>query len=342
MKAMIAMSGGVDSSVAAYLMQQRGYQCTGAMMQLFCKADEQDIQDAQQVASRLGIPFQLLNYSTQFRRQVMEYFACAYEHGQTPNPCVECNRTLKFGALYDEAMRQGCDCLVTGHYARIALQNGRPVLKRAVNLEKDQSYFLYMLSQEQLRHVCFPLGEMTKEQTRAIAAEQGFLTARKHDSQDICFVPDGDYTRVIADLHRAPCPEGDFVGESGRVLGRHRGISHYTLGQRRGLGISSDARLYVTGLDPERNLVILGRNEQLFSRELDASGFCWSGCDAPTAPLRVMAKIRYRHIPQWAEATVRQDGTVHLLFDAPQRAITRGQAVVLYDGDTVLGGGTIL
>lgn len=340
-KALIAMSGGVDSSVSAYLMQQAGFDCVGAMMQLFPK-DGTDAQDAQRVAARLGLPFYLLDYQAQFRENVMEYFACAYERGETPNPCVACNRTLKFGALYEKAAELGCDCLVTGHYARIVEENGRFLLKKAVEAARDQSYVLYMLTQAQLRHIRFPLGEMTKAQAREIAAQQGFSNAKKHDSQDICFVPDGDYARVITALHGCRTPAGDFVDAQGKVLGRHKGLVHYTLGQRRGLGISSEGRLYVTALEPETNRVVLGANADLFSRELTASDFFWSAFDTPPETLRAKAKVRYRHTEQWASVTTLADGRVRVVFDEPQRAITRGQAVVLYDGDTVLGGGTIL
>lgn len=259
----------------------------------------------------------------------------------TPNPCVDCNRHLKFDRLYRRAEELGCDCIVTGHYARIERAGERYLLKKAVSTEKDQSYVLWSLTQEQLAHTRFPLGALSKEETRRIAAEQGFLNADKPDSQDICFVPDGDYAAFICRYRGHGYPEGDFVDTEGRVLGRHRGIIHYTLGQRKGLGLAMGEPRYVVGIDPQTDRVVLGRNEDLFSRELDAENVNWIACDEPTDPMRVRAKVRYRQAEQWATVSVPESGRLHLVFDEPQRAITRGQSVVLYDGDTVLGGGVI-
>ena len=352
-KALIAMSGGVDSSVAAYLMKQAGYDCIGVTMKLYsgeaapeaersktcCSLD--DVEDARSVAHRLGIPYYVFNFTGDFRREVMERFVCAYESGATPNPCIDCNRHLKFDRLYHRAQELGCDCVVTGHYARIERSGERYLLKKSAVPEKDQSYVLYALTQEQLAHTCFPLGGMAKEETRRIAAEQGFFNAGKPDSQDICFVPDGDYAAFICRYRGRDYPAGEFVDLDGHVLGRHRGIIHYTLGQRKGLGIAAGEPLYVVRIEPETNRVVLGRNADLFTRELDADGMNWIACDEPTAPLRVKAKVRYRQAETWATATVPAPGRLHLVFDAPQRAVTRGQAVVLYDGDTVVGGGVI-
>ena len=351
-KALIAMSGGVDSSVAAYLMRERGYDCIGVTMKLYSNEDAgversrtccslDDVEDARSVAHRLGIPYYVFNFSGDFRREVMERFVCAYEAGETPNPCIDCNRHLKFDRLYHRAEELGCDCVVTGHYARIERAGERFLLKKSLIPDKDQSYVLYSLTQKQLAHTCFPLGDMAKEETRRVATEQGFYNADKPDSQDICFVPDGDYASFICRYCGKTYPEGDFVDTTGRVLGRHKGIIHYTLGQRKGLGIAAGEPLYVVKIDAENNRVVLGKNADLFSRELEADGFNWIACDEPSEPLRVKAKIRYRQAEQWATVTVTAPGRVRVVFDEPQRAITRGQAVVLYDGDTVVGGGVI-
>ena len=352
-RVLIAMSGGVDSSVAASLMQQQGWDCIGATMTLYRNEDIgisrsrtccslEDVEDARSVAHKLNMPYYVFNFSDEFRCQVMDRFADAYERGQTPNPCIDCNRYLKFRRLYDRAALMGCDAIATGHYARIERENGRYLLKKAVDLSKDQSYVLYMLTQEQLAHTQFPLGVLHKTEARALADRQGFFNARKPDSQDICFVPDGDYAAFIRRHTGKEDVPGDFVDETGRVLGRHKGITHYTIGQRKGLGVSSNEPLYVKAIDPERNQVILSGNEALFSRQLTAGAFNWIAWDVPPRQFRCSAKARYRHPEQPCQVTVREDGTAEVLFDQPQRAITPGQAVVLYDGDTVLGGGTIL
>lgn len=342
----------MDSSVAAYLMKEAGYDCVGVTMKLYSNEDAgvertktccslDDVEDARSVAHRLGIPYYVFNFTGDFRREVMERFVCAYESGATPNPCIDCNRHLKFDRLYRRAAELGCDCVVTGHYARIEHTGERYLLKKSAVPEKDQSYVLYSLTQEQLAHTRFPLGEMAKEETRRVATEQGFYNADKPDSQDICFVPDGDYASFICRYREKAYPAGDFVDLEGHFLGRHKGIIHYTLGQRKGLGIAAGEPLYVVRIEPETNRVVLGRNADLYSRELDAGGMNWIACDEPGEPLRVKAKVRYRQAEQWATATVPAPGQLHLVFDEPQRAITRGQAVVLYDGDTVVGGGVI-
>ncbi len=353
-KAIIAMSGGVDSSVAAQLMLDAGYECVGATMKLFSNEDAgipkektccslDDVMDAQAVAARLGMLHYVFNFSDRFERDVMADFAHAYEIGATPNPCIECNRHLKFDAMVDRMKIMEFDYVVTGHYARVEFDeaSGRYLLKKAVDASKDQSYVLYTLTQEQLRHIRFPLGNFHKSEIREIAEQRGFVNAKKKDSQDICFVPDGDYAGFIERFTGKTFPEGDFVDTKGNVLGRHRGIVHYTIGQRKGLGIAAGHPLYVCGLDVPGNRVILGESEDLFTDSLTAERVNLISVPSLAEPMRVKAKIRYRHTEQPATAWMTEDGLLHVKFDEPQRAITRGQAVVLYDGDTVIGGGTI-
>lgn len=353
-KALIAMSGGVDSSLAAKLMVDRGYQCIGCTMKLY-RGDEvdagteptrtccslEDVEDARSVAYQLGMPFYVFNFTDAFHKTVIRKFVESYEQGITPNPCIDCNRTMKFQKLYERARLLGCDCIVTGHYARIQEQNGRFLLKKARDATKDQSYVLYAMTQEQLAHTVFPLGELHKSQVRAMAEQYGFINAHKPDSQDICFVPGGKYADVICrQTGRQPVP-GNFVDRQGRILGRHKGLIHYTVGQRKGLGIASTRPLYVCELCPESGNIVLGSDEELLSTEADAADFNWIGGTVPPGPLRCKAKIRYRQVEQWATVTPTGEDRVHIVFDEPQRAITPGQAAVLYDGDTVLGGGTI-
>ena len=350
--ALIAMSGGVDSSVAAYLTVKAGYDCIGTTMRLYNNEDSgvcgfhtccsaRDIEDAAEVAFELDIPYEVLDFTFDFREMIIDKFVRTYEAGGTPNPCIDCNRFMKFSKLLDFARAKGMNYVVTGHYARVEEKDGRFILKKALDETKDQSYVLYSMTQEELSHVLFPLGEMRKTETRRIAEENGFVNSHKPDSQDICFVPDGDYAAAVERLTGARSEPGRFVDAHGNVLGTHRGIIHYTIGQRRGLGIAAEAPLYVCGIDVPNNEVVLGRNADLFSTELDASGCNWISGDVPQQPLRVTARIRYRQPEQPCTVTVTGADTVHVSFETPQRAITRGQAVVFYDGETVLGGGTI-
>ena len=353
-KAIIAMSGGVDSSVAAYLMKKQNYDCMGVTMKLFhnedigipkehscCSLD--DVEDARSVACALGIPYHVFNFSERFEEAVIDRFVSAYENGITPNPCIDCNRYLKFDKLYLRAKELGCDYVVTGHYARIEqdASSGRYLLKKAPYDDKDQSYVLYNLTQEQLKHTLFPLGEMTKPEVRKIAEAQGFINASKHDSQDICFVRNGSYVNFIEDYTGKKYPEGDFIDRDGNVLGRHCGIIRYTVGQRKGLGLSFPEPMYVCAVNPMDNTVTLGKESELYSRILTAKDINLISIPAIDKPLRLKAKVRYRQTEQWAVATQTDEDTLLVEFDEPQRAITRGQAVVLYDGDIVVGGGTI-
>ncbi|MBQ7535463.1 MAG: tRNA 2-thiouridine(34) synthase MnmA [Stomatobaculum sp.] len=353
MKALVAMSGGVDSSVAALLTKEKGLEVIGCTMKLYsneeiaapegktcCSLD--DAEDARSVARRLEIPFYVFNYQDAFREQVISPFVKSYEAGRTPNPCIDCNRCLKFGALYRRAEELGCERIVTGHYVRITEENGAFHLRKGADASKDQSYVLYMLTQEQLSHTLFPLGEFQKNEARRLAEEHGLVTARKKESQDICFVPDGDYASAIRRFSGEESRPGDFVDLYGQVLGRHKGIIHYTLGQRRGLGISAASPLYVVRIDPASNTVVLGSNEDLFTRELEVPGFHWIAGKAPGKEVRCRVKVRYRHTEQPAVVQVLEGNKVRIVFDEPQRAITPGQSAVAYDGDEVLGGGVIL
>lgn len=351
-RALIGMSGGVDSSVAAYQMLRLGYDCIGATMRLYsgdntdfestcCSLD--DVEDARSVAYRLGIPFYVFNFTRDFEEHVMTAFVRCYEAGLTPNPCIECNRYLKFDRFLHRAMELGCDYVVTGHYAQIRQDEAtdRWLLCKAADTAKDQTYFLYSLTQEQLAHTRFPLGSLTKEQVRTIAREQGFINAKKKDSQDICFVPDGDYLAFMERYTGSAYPSGDFLDLQGNVVGRHKGAVGYTLGQRKGLGLAMGAPVYVCGKDMEKNTVTVGPNGALFRKALRANDWNWFPFPSLTAPMRVTAKARSRQAEQSATVYPEENGFARVEFDEPQRAITPGQAVVLYDGDTVVGGGTI-
>ncbi len=352
-KIMIAMSGGVDSGVAAHLIKSSGADCIGVTMRLhgangFNVSEEnscctsKDIEDAHAVCERLGIEHIVFDLSDDFHAKVIERFANAYANGITPNPCVDCNRYIKFEKLFEKAAELGCTHIATGHYAQVIDENGEFLLKKGLDEGKDQSYVLYSLTKEQLAHTLFPIGALTKARVREIAEAQGLINANKKDSQDICFVPDGNYARVVKEVLGRDFPEGNYVDENGRVLGRHKGIIHYTIGQHKGLGLLTPEPLYVAKISPENNTVTLTKNEDLFSREFNVANFNYIGKGTLTQAVRLKVKIRYRHKEEWASVTPTSDHTVHIAFDEPQRAITKGQSAVLYDGDTVVGGGIIV
>lgn len=349
-----AMSGGVDSSTMAYLLQSQGYAVFGATMKLYRPADasgeehvapcdaDRDIADACAVCDRLGLTHRVYDFGTLFRETVIRNFADEYSAGRTPNPCVLCNKLLKFGALADAARRDGADAVATGHYARVEYDaGGRYLLKCAADWSKDQSYVLWRLSQEQLAHTRFPLGHLTKREVREIAGDAGLVTAHKSDSQDICFIPDGDYVRFLTEVLGVSNPLGNYVDETGRVLGRHHGFLNYTVGQRKGLGIALGAPMFVASKDPASRRVVLTSDARLFTATVSLTGLNLIAADRLDGPVRCCAKLRYRHPA--APATLRQtgDGTALLIFDQPQRAPAPGQSAVFYDGDTVIGGGFI-
>ena len=352
MKILVAMSGGVDSSIAAKLLIDGGNECTGCTMKLYNNEDAgisrahtccslDDVEDARSVAYRLGMEHFVFNFSDDFREKIIDKFADSYCRGLTPNPCIDCNRYMKFDKLFDRADILGCDRIATGHYARIEEQDGKYLLKKAVDPAKDQSYVLYSMTQKQLARTLFPLGGMCKDETRKIAEKSGFLNAKKPDSQDICFVPNGDYARVIELRTGKKAVPGNFVDTSGKVLGQHKGIIRYTIGQHRWLGIDLPGKRYVCRICPKSNTVVLGTAEELFSSEVFAEDFNWISGEAPAASFRCKAKIRYRQPEQLATVTPVGESAAHIVFDEPQRAVTPGQAAVLYDGEVVLGGGII-
>ena len=349
------MSGGVDSSVAAYILKEQNYDCIGAMMKLYaddsntapisnnrgcCSLD--DVEDARAVATALGIPFFVFNFTDSFEEQVMKRFIQAYRQGRTPNPCIDCNRHMKFEKMLHRATELNAAYIATGHYAQVTSgQNGRYLLKRSIDPAKDQTYVLYAMTQSQLARTLFPLGGLTKDDVRKIAANLKFTTANKRDSQDICFAPDGDYAGFIERHTGQTEPQGNFISPCGQVLGRHNGISRYTIGQRKGLGLYGPAPQYVCAIDPKANTVTVGPSEILFSNSLDACDINLIPLDTLSGPLNVQAKIRYSHPPTPAKLWQTNPDEIHVEFEKPQRAITPGQAVVLYDGDIVVGGGTI-
>lgn len=346
-KVLVGMSGGVDSAVSAYLLKKAGYKSAGVNCRffkgedIFTQDNLQDVEDARKTAEKMGIDFHVLYFTEEFKKYVIDDFIRSYECGATPNPCVVCNKHLKFGAMLKKAEKMGFDKIATGHYANIEKQGERYLLKKGKDLHKDQSYVLYCLSQHQLSHTIFPLGEYTKNEVREIAEDIGFVSARKSDSQDICFIPDGDYASFIEKYTNKKYPPGDFVTIDGKILGEHKGIIRYTVGQRRGLGLALPAPLYVKQKDVENNRVILCDNQTLFTRELTAKNINFIPFDILDRQMRVKAKTRYKHTEQWATVEQTGEDSFKLIFDEPQRAISKGQSVVLYDGDYVVGGGII-
>ncbi len=349
MKIVAAMSGGVDSSVAAALLKEAGHEVIGATMQLWNRDEPEPgsgpdaIEDARRVAGKLGIPHHVMNFRDIFARKVIADFCQEYRLGRTPNPCIRCNQYIKFGALLERAREIGADFIATGHYARIERDKdtGAYLLKKGADPQKDQSYFLYRLTREQLRNTLFPIGALTKEKVREIARELELPVAAKPESQEICFIPDDDYPRFLKDHVPQAGRPGPILDAGGNTRGEHRGIMFYTIGQRKGLGITAGEPLYVTAIEPDRNAVVVGTREDACGLELIASNLNWPAAAMPRHPFKVKARVRYRH-PE-AEATVIPLGedSVYVKFAEPQMAITPGQAIVFYQGDTVIGGGTI-
>lgn len=354
-KVVVGMSGGVDSSVAAYLLKEQGYDVIGVTMQIWQDEEEtvqeenggccglSAVEDARRVAAALDIPYYVMNFKKEFQKYVIDYFMDEYLNGRTPNPCIACNRYVKWEALLTRSMEIGADYIATGHYARIdVLPNGRYAIKHSATRMKDQTYALYNLTQDQLKRTLMPVGEYSKEEIRAIAEKIHLKVASKPDSQDICFVPDGDYAEFIRRESKKEVPEGNFVSTDGKILGRHKGITHYTVGQRKGLGLSLGHPAFVLEIRPETNEVVIGTNEESMTRFVKANRLNFMAVEDIEGEIRAFGKIRYNH--KGAPCTVKRTGEDEILctFDEPVRAVTPGQALVLYDGDYVLGGGTII
>lgn len=352
---MLGMSGGVDSSVAAAVLLERGYDVIGVTLQIWPDMAEEKketeggccslsaVDDAGRVAAKLGIPYYVLNFKDIFEDKVINYFKEEYLKGRTPNPCVACNRYVKFEAMLDKAQGMGIDYVATGHYARIEFDEryNSYLLKKSVTDRKDQTYALYNISRERLSKILMPIGEYTKEQVREMALKLGLAVASKPDSQEICFVDDNDYGRFICENTQNEIRPGNFVDTKGNILGRHKGIVHYTVGQRKGLGISFGKPMFVVSIDAKNNTVVLGDENEVFSKSLIANDLNFISIDSFNEPLRVKAKIRYSAKESEAEIIPLDNGKVRVVFDIPQRAITPGQSVVFYDDDIVVGGGTI-
>ncbi|MEH2956382.1 tRNA 2-thiouridine(34) synthase MnmA [Candidatus Merdisoma sp. JLR.KK006] len=354
-KVVVGMSGGVDSSVAAWLLKEQGYEVIGVTMQIWQDEEEEileenggccglsAVEDARRVAQKLEIPHYVMNFKADFKRTVMDYFVAEYLAGRTPNPCIACNRYVKWEALLKRSLEIGADYIATGHYARIKqLENGRFSLTRSVTAAKDQTYALYNLTQEQLSHTLMPVGAYSKEEIRTIAEQIGLSVADKPDSQEICFVPDQDYAGFIERTTGEPSREGNFVQADGTILGRHKGIIHYTIGQRRGLGLPMGRRVVVTEIRPETNEVVIGEQEDVWTDSLIADRLNWMSIPELEGEREAAAKIRYNHAGTPCMIQKTGEDQVQVRFKEPVRAVTPGQAVVFYDGDYVLGGGTII
>lgn len=353
-KVVVGMSGGVDSSVAAWLLKEQGYDVTGITMQIWQDEEEQvmeenggccglsAVDDARRVAAQLDIPYYVMNFKNEFRKYVIDYFTSEYLCGRTPNPCIACNRFVKWESLLRRSLEIGADYIATGHYARICrLPNGRYAVANSVTGKKDQTYALYSLTQEQLSRTLMPVGDYTKEEIRAIAQKAGLQVASKPDSQDICFVPDGDYASFIRRETGKEIPQGNFVTPEGRVLGRHKGIIHYTVGQRRGLGLPLGYQAFVVEIRPETNEVVVGTKEDSLTKTVHAVNVNYMAQAEIPDGKRVFAKIRYNHSGAWCEVERCGDDEIVCHFEENQRAVTPGQALVLYEDGYVLGGGTI-
>ena len=352
-KVIVGMSGGVDSSVAAYLLKEQGYDVIGVTMQIWQDEDEltqeensgccglRAVDDARRVAADIGIPYYVMNFKKEFKQYVMDDFADEYLLGHTPNPCIRCNRYVKWEALLNRAVALGADYIATGHYAQVVhLENGRYALKAAPS-SKDQTYALYNLTQEQLSRTLMPVGCYTKDEIRSIAEKIGLKVASKPDSQDICFVTDGKYHEFLEDYTGKKVPCGNFVDKDGHVLGQHQGITHYTIGQRKGLGLSAGRPVFVTEIRPQTNEVVIGDNNEVFQRGLIAHALNFMAIPKPSGPIRLWAKVRYAHKGAWCTVRLTGADTAECIFEEPVRAITPGQAVVFYEGDVVAGGGII-
>lgn len=353
-KVVVGMSGGVDSSVAAWLLKEQGYDVIGVTMQIWQDEEEtvqeenggccglSAVDDARRVAAKLEIPYYVMNFKEQFRHSVIDYFVDEYTNGRTPNPCIACNRYVKWESLLKRSLDIGADCIATGHYARVEqLANGRWSLRTSATARKDQTYALYNLTQEQLARTLMPVGAYTKEEIRQMALDLQLPVASKPDSQDICFVPDGDYASFIEKTACRRFPEGNFVLSDGTVVGRHKGVIHYTVGQRKGLGLSLGHPVFVLEIRPDTNEVVVGTGEESMSRYVLADHLNFMSVPDLTEPVRLFAKIRYNHRGAWCQVEKTGDDQILCTFDEPVRAITPGQAVVLYDGEYVFGGGTI-
>ncbi|HBS92393.1 MAG TPA: tRNA 2-thiouridine(34) synthase MnmA [Firmicutes bacterium] len=347
-RVLVAMSGGVDSSVAAALLKEQGYQVAGATIQLWPDAGRESacslaaVEDARRVASSLGIPFFLFNMQKEFQQQVIDSFIQEYKFGRTPNPCIQCNRLIKFGQLLSKAEQLGMDFIATGHYARIVREEGRARLLRGRDGEKDQSYFLYTLNQDKLKKILFPVGDYRKAEIRELAKAYHLNIADKPDSQEICFIPDNNYKEFLIRQGGLPKIPGDIVDTKGNVIGSHQGVFNYTIGQRRGLGVARGVPLYVVDINAETNTVVAGSNEEVLCKTFTAAEFNWIAGSSPEDCFRAGVMIRYNALPQPAVLTVLAQGRVRIEFDQPQRAIAPGQAAVVYAGEEVLGGGKIL